>query len=316
MDILSLVTSDHAKFYRQQIDGLRARGHTVDVRSLSGMKVKDGVDQGGRSVTAYARYYPQAVADAFGSYDLVHANYGLTAPPAVVQPCCPVVLSLWGSDVMGTYSRVSKLCARFADAVIVMSEEMSDELGRPCHVIPHGIDLDRFSPQPQAEARTELGWDHDSYHVLFPYGPSRAVKNFPRAKRIVAAASEGLDRPVELQTMSGEPHERVPTYMNAADVLVLTSHSEGSPNTVKEALACNLPVVSVAVGDVRTQLAGVSHSTVSSDDDELTAALRAVLQAGDRSNGRETVEHLRVDRQLDRVEAVYRSVLPQGGEAV
>ncbi len=313
MRILSLVTSDHAKFYRQQVAGLRDRGHTVRTVSLSGTKVEDGIDKGGRSPAAYLRYYPRAVAAAAGEYDIVHANYGLTAPPAVVQPFQPVVLSLWGSDVMGKYGAVSEFCSRFADEVVVMSEEMDAELACDCHVIPHGIDLQRFKPQPQSKARDALGWDHDTRYVLFPYSPSRSVKNYPRAKRIVESARSGIDAPVEITTMSGEPHERVPLYMNAADALVLSSKREGSPNTVKEAMACNLPVISVAVGDVEAQLAGVSQSTASSDDDELAAALKTVLAAPERSNGREAVAYLALDRQLDRIESVYESVLPGGG---
>ncbi len=312
MRILSLVTSDYAKFYKQQVAGLRERGHTVRTVSLSGTKVEDGVDTGSRSPTAYLRFYPRAVAAAAGEYDLVHANYGLTAPPAVVQPFQPTVLSLWGSDLMGSFGAMSSVCSRFADEVVVMSDEMKAELGRDCHVIPHGIDLDRFKPQPQSEARDALGWDHDKRYVLFPYGPSRAIKNFSRAEHIVEAARQQLDVPVELATMSGEPHERVPLYMNAADALILSSNREGSPNTVKEAMACNLPVISVAVGDVSEQLDGVSHSTVSTDNAELAAGLRSVLASPERSNGREAVAHLSLDFQLDRIESVYASVLRGG----
>lgn len=308
MQILSLVSNGDSKFYRQQVAGLRARGHVVDTLAVPGRRRENGSDLETRSVTTYAAYYARAVAAQLGEYDLVHAHYGLTAPPAVVPPDHPVVLTLWGSDLMGEYGWLSRTCSRFADAVVVMSQEMADQLDGDCHVIPHGVDFDRFRPMPQAEARAELGWDRDAHHVLFPYGPSRQVKDFPRARRIVERARPEIDAPVELQTMTGVAHERVPRYMNAADALLLTSKREGSPNTVKEALACNCPVIATDVGDVAERLDGVAHSTAASDDAELADALVETLRAGERSDGREAISHLSRENQLDQIESVYRSV--------
>jgi len=77
----------------------------------------------------------------------------------------------------------------------------------------------------------------------------------------------------------------MPTLFNAADVLLLTSDREGSPNTVKEAMACNLPVVATDVGDVRSRLDGVANSHVAAiDDDRLADAVEAVLRRGQRSD--------------------------------
>jgi glycosyltransferase involved in cell wall biosynthesis len=308
MRILSLVTSDHARFYRQQVAGLRNRGHEVDVVSVPGRPVEDGVAVGGRSVSTYAKYFPRAVAAARDDYDLVHANYGLVAPAAVVQPFHPVVVSLWGSDLLGEYGWLSRLCSRLADAVVVMSEEMADAVDRDSHVVPHGVDLEKFRPLPQSAARAELGWDPDGCRVLFPYGPSREEKDFPRAERGVERARSRLDGPIELQTMSGVPHDRVPWYMNAADAMVLTSQSEGFPNTVKEAMACNLPVIAADVGDVADHLDDVVHSTAASDDETLARTLAEALRAGERSDGRDAIARYGLENQLDRIESVYESV--------
>ena len=309
MRVLSLVTNDTANFYRQQVAGLRNRGHTVDTLPVPGNIGTDGERTGSRPVSSYLWYYPRAVVAAAGAYDVVHANYGLTGPPAVLQPFHPVVLTLWGSDVTGDISLLSRACARFADAVVAMSREMADIVGGDCHVIPHGVEFQTFRPLPQSTARTEVGWDSEAHQVLFPYGPAREEKNFSRAERIVEEARTRLDDPVELQTMSGVPHERVPWYMNAANAMLLTSTREGSPNTVKEALACNLPVVTTDVGDTAQRVEGVTHSTASNDDEVLVDALVAVLRSGERSNGREAVADLQLANQLDRIEAVYRQVV-------
>lgn len=310
MRVLRLVTNDHSKFFRQQVAGLRDRGHELDVLSVPGDSVVDGQQTDRRPVSAYVRFYANAVATARGDYDLVHASYGLTAPPAVVQPFHPVVLSLWGSDVMGELGPITRQWARFADEVVVMSGEMADELPRDTHLIPHGVDLSRFRPSSRSEARTELGWEPDARHVLFPYGPSRDVKDYPRAERIVDDVRSMVDGPVRLQTVTGEPHDRMPLYMNAADAMLLTSKREGCPNAVKEALACNLPVVSVDVGDVARLLDGVSHSVAADDDDVLADALAGILEAPERSNGREAVSSISLSNQLDRIEALYRANVP------
>lgn len=300
--ILSLVTNDHAGFFRQQVSGLRERGHTVDVLAVPGYS-KD-VE---RSVVTYVRYYLRSVASSVRGYDLVHANYGLTAPPAVLQMTSPTVLTLWGSDLMGEYGWVSRLCARFVDEVVVMSEQMAEQCGRECHVIPHGIDLNLFRPLPRAFARAEIGWRQSARHVLFPYGTDREVKDFPRAKRIVDRVQSRTDRSVELHTVSGVPHSRMPLYMNAADALVLTSKREGMPNSIKEALACDLPVIATAVSDLPTVLTDVSNSVASDDDAILVETLSSVLRSGERSDGRAVVESLGKETQLDKLEAVYHS---------
>ena len=303
--VLSLVTNHRARFYLQQLDSLRDRGITVDI-----VTVPDGSKgSGSRQPLDYARFYLAALRASRGAYDVVHANYGLSAPPAVVQWFHPTVVSLWGSDLLGTYGAVGRWAARFADEVIVMSEEMAAELDRETHVIAHGIDLDRFRPEPQADCRAALGWDPEAAQVLFPYPPDRPVKNYPRAERIVAAAAGQLDCEVELQTVSGVSHDEMYRYMNAADVLLLTSNREGSPNSVKEAMACNLPVVSVDVGEVAERLAGVTPSAVHTDDSALAASLADIIRHGERSDGRDHIREISLDEQVDRLVDVYRSAL-------
>ena len=310
MDVLNLVTNAESQFYRTQVDVLEDTGVDTTTLAVPGThEYGENGDSANRSLVDYVKFYPPVLRRSFDSYDLIHANYGLTAPAAIAQPNLPVVLSLWGSDLMGTYGSVSEFCANHCDAVIVMSEEMAQRLDCECYVIPHGIDLDQFEPLPQADARDELGWDRDVHHVLFPYPPGREVKNYPRAERVVDLVRDRFDDDVELQTVSGVPHDLMPQYFNAADVLLLTSDREGSPNTVKEAMACNLPVVSTDVGDVRDRLDGVDHSRVATSDERLADAVADVLRSGERSDGREAVRSLSTDRMGERIHEVYQDVL-------
>ena len=307
LSVLNLVSNRDARFFQQQTEVLSQQGVDCTTSTPPGDHSTDGnVD---RRPIDYVRYFPKVLRESMDGHDLIHANYGLTAPMALAQARLPVVLSLWGSDLMGEYGWLSERCARHCDAVIVMSEEMARELGEPCYVIPHGIDTDRFAPRPTEEARAELGWDPDARHVLFPYPPTHEVKDHPRAQRLVERANERVEADVELQVVSGVPHAEVATYMNAADTLLLTSKREGSPNSVKESLACNLPVVSTDVGDVRERLDGVSPATVSDDDDDLVAGLVDVLEEPRRSNGRQAVRDISLARMGEQIRGVYETVL-------
>lgn len=304
LDVLSLVNTARARFYRQQTRGLSERG--VDTTTV----VVPGDSSEGRSPLDYARFYPSVLSRSVGGrYDVVHANYGLTAPHALAQPRRPVVLSLWGTDLFGPYGWLTRLCVPHADEVVVMSERMADRLDVPCTVVPHGIDLSRFRPLARERAKARVGWDHGTRHVLFPYPPTRTVKNYDLAERVVARVDERLPGPVRLRTLSGVPHDAMSDYYNAAHALVLVSDWEGSPNSVKEALACNVPVVSTDVGDVPERLAGVSHSYVCDTEDELVEALTSVVRAGARTDGRRAVAPLSLERTADRLRAVYDRVL-------
>lgn len=301
--VLQLVTNERAPFYQEQVSviedaGVVCRTVAVPDREATGRRRRD-----------YVRFYGRVLGATASHYDLVHANYGLTAPAALAQPRRPVVLSLWGSDLLGRYGRLSNWCASRANGVIVMSQQMQEKLDTDAAVIPHGIDLEKFRPEPRVQARRAVGWRGDSVNVLFPYDPDRSVKNHPRAKRVVERVAATTERPVRLRTVSGIDHERVPDYMNAADVLLVTSESEGSPNAVREALACDLPVVSTDVGDVAEHVGPLSYSGVGADDDELVERVRTVVTDAPVSEGRAQVHQYGLDAMQESLLGVYDEVL-------
>ena len=264
-------------------------------------------------------------AHRFEDFDLMHAQFGQSGLMAW-KAGLPLVVTFRGSDVLGVIGkrgrytargvvlkRVSRMVARWASAVIIVSEHFAATLppGLPLHVIPSGLDLDLFRPLPREDARRQLGLPLDKPLVLFGGNPAVARKRYPLAQQAVRTISEPED--IEMVVLTGIPRDQVPVYMNACDLLLMTSKHEGSPNVVKEALACNVPVVSVDVGDVRQRIGTVAGCILCPDDtpEALGAAVTTVLRRKPCINGREAVRDLDERLLTRKAIAVYQSVLGQ-----
>jgi teichuronic acid biosynthesis glycosyltransferase TuaC len=318
-----MVTSDYpadgrprtTHFIKRQAEFVRAAGVDVEVFHFDGSKKLVNYVRAWRRLRRHLQR---------GQYDLVHAQFGqsglLTFPRRL-----PLLVTLRGSDILGIVDdasgrytlkgrilqSLSRFVARRADAVILVSDHMRDVVGRTdaIHVIPSGLDLALFRPIPQAEARERLGLSPTKRLVLFVGRPNQARKRFALAQRAVEILNQTL--PAELVVAWKVQHVDIPYYMAASDVMVFTSMQEGSPNVVKEALACDLPVVSVPVGDVEARLAGIAGCELCSDErpEAIAAALERVLRRGGRVNGRQTVQHLDETLLTRKVIAIYESIL-------
>jgi glycosyltransferase involved in cell wall biosynthesis len=178
-----------------------------------------------------------------------------------------------------------------------------------------GVDMTRFDRVPRHEARRALGLRSDARVVLFVGNPEFRVKRFALAQDAVAKVCLELES-VQLIPVYGRTHDDVALFMNAADALVLTSHSEGSPTVVKEAMACGLPVVSVDVGDVREQLDGVRPSYIcESTAGSLAHALIKILESPQRSNGREMIARFTNEAAASVILTIYRETIKRNVSA-
>jgi glycosyltransferase involved in cell wall biosynthesis len=308
-------------FVRSQVESIEELGVTIERYEIEGW----------RGAWNYARALRELPAVTRRARpDLVHAHYGLSGA-AALRVEAPLVVSFCGDDLLGSAGsngrltaksravcRLSFETARRASAVIVKSDEMRRRIpsARSIDVIPNGVDLGLFTVRPQDEARAELGWTGRGRILLFAGPPEARVKNWPLASA-VADELKRRGREVELVAIWGQPHDAVVTAMNAADVLLLTSLHEGSPNAVKEAMAVGLPVVAAPVGDCAERLAGCRPgAVVERTVDAFAAAVEDVLDASGRSNGRELVAPLELSTVARRVLQVYERVLDDKGRRV
>jgi teichuronic acid biosynthesis glycosyltransferase TuaC len=254
---------------------------------------------------------------------IVHAQYGsMNAFLSAVSGNTPLVITFRGSDLnpvpsIGAARSVfghllSNLAAMKAAHVICVSEELRDRLRwarRRAQVIVGGVDLDLFKPSEKSEARSRLGWQQDARVVLFNAGRHPKVKRLDLAEAVVAEARKALSE-ITMVTLRGDTEpDSMPLYYSAADCLLVTSDWEGSPTVIKEALACNLPVVSVPVGDAVERLKNVTPSAIAGRDPvQLAQAVLQVFRAGIRSNGRQAVQDLSEREEAKRIFSIYASM--------
>lgn len=236
--------------------------------------------------------------------NIIHAHFGTVT--ALVSACAslssgiPLIVTFHGSDLNNTSSAdgyirdffqrlFSNLAAFTADSIVCVSEHVKNglwwrrELAR---VVPCGIDLSLFRPIDKATCRASLGWDSSAKIIVFNNGSGSPIKR----QDIVMEALEIIKRDdpdTDLKILRDLEYSRVPVYLNAADCLVLCSDNEGSPTIIKEALACNLPIVSVPVGDTPEMLRGVRNTKlVRQAPNAIAEAVLDVVSAGRRSDGR------------------------------
>ena len=304
-------------FVEQQIKGLREAGLDVEVlfidRRQKGVSAYLGL---GSRIRSRLRCF---------NADVVHVMYGGVMAELATRTVRdrPIIVTFHGSDLLG--GRLSGYFGRFsawygvlsswsaarrATGIVVVSKLLQDALPQgidrsKIRIIPCGVDLKRFQPLEPSLCRRQLGWNQDSFHVLFNSNGGDPVKQPHLARAAVQALTSSKIR-VEMHELRGVSHSQVPVWLNASDVILLTSDHEGSPTIIKEALACNLPVVSVDVGDVRDQIRGIEGCYIASPEPaDLAAKLRLVHAGARRVDARERIEHLSVERIAARLKEFY-----------
>ncbi|MFN8582191.1 MAG: glycosyltransferase family 4 protein [Gemmatimonadaceae bacterium] len=314
-------------FARRQIDSIAEAGVTVERFYLAS-----------RTSVAVLQRERQRLRERIAAFmpHIVHAHFGsMTAYAVTLTSRIPVVVTFRGTDLNPRYHSawrnltdgfvrtnlghaLSHAASWKAAGIVCVSAQLRDKLVGQARraraiVVPVGVRLDRFPLIPRERARAILEWAPDAPVILFNAGRN------PKSKRVdLALASWRVVQrtmpQARLVLLDGhQAPESVPLYLNAADCVLMTSDYEGSPNIVKEAMACNLPVVTTPVGDTRERLARVRPSAIVAPDPEaLGAAVLQMLKDPCRSNGREIVaEELRDEVLTRKIVALYERIRQQ-----
>jgi glycosyltransferase involved in cell wall biosynthesis len=242
--------------------------------------------------------------------DIVHAHYGLSGLLANLQRIIPVITTFHGSDINllnnWIYSQSSALLSRYS---IFVSKNLSAKivLKSQSSIVPSGVDLEQFFPMDKSEARRLLNLPTGKTLVLFAGSFENTIKNYPLAK----AAINLLDH-VKLVELKGYSRSEVNLLLNACDAALMTSLHEGSPQFIKESMACNRPVVSTNVGDVKDIFGDVEgHYIAKSDKTDIARKIQQALEFSSTQHGRQRIIDLGLDLHsvTSKIVTIYNSIL-------
>lgn len=288
-----------APFITDQVEALQKAGVVCEYFTVEGKGVKGYLRNFIPMMRKIREFQP----------DIIHAHYGLSGLLANLQRKVPVVTTYHGSDINNPkvlrYSKVSIILSAWNIFVSHRNIQLAG-VKRKFSLIPCGVDTDIFRPIERKPVRKKLDLRESDHIVLFAGAFDNPVKNPELAKEAVAKVPDA-----RLMEMKGYSRVQVAELMNAADVCLMTSHSEGSPQFIKEAMACGCPIVSVDVGDVAEILEGVEGCYIA-DRNAMNVALKIeqVLIADRRTNGYEKIKNSGYEATVvaEKIQNVYQNI--------
>jgi glycosyltransferase involved in cell wall biosynthesis len=291
-------------FVQEHVETLRKFGVEVDVFFTNPKRTR----------AAYLTELPALIRQIrAGNYDIIHAHhsycvYQLALVRQLIRHCPPIIFTIHEGEAFlpkdlrdpkadflkqFVYSkRLKRWALGMVDFVVSVERHLPQVVGYkgPYEVIPPGVNTELFRPMDLIECRKKLGLPQFEQIVLFP---AESKRDFNKGFDLFQQSLAYLKRPVRLITGGSIPHDQMPLYMNAADVIVQTSRFEASPMVVKEAMACNRPMVSTDVGDVREIFDDTpGYFLCAPDPKDIAEKIEQALQFGQPTRGRARILEL------------------------
>ena len=243
-------------------------------------------------------------------FNLIHAHYGLSGLLATLQRKIPVIITFHGSDInINKNYKWSFIASRLSSKNIFVHKDQPKKLKVMLNekdIIPCGINLKIFQPKDKVALRKKLDWDQKKVYILFSSSFDKPVKNVNLAYKSTQNIKNS-----ELIELKNYTKIELSNLMNAADLLLVTSFSETGPLIVKEAIACNCPVVSTDVGDVKEIIVKRKNSFVTSyNPKEIEAVIKKVIKLKKPVPKDElTLQEYDLNYAAQRIKVVYQECL-------
>lgn len=278
-----------SEIVRNQGDSLIFQGIDVDYYLIKGSGVKGYL----KNILPLLRIIKK------NKYSLIHAHYLFSAITASLTFKKPLLVSLMGSEVSKNkiYIFLIRVLNKFFwSGLVVKTERMSNILNiRGVRVLPNGVNMVKFIPMDKIYCQSKLGWASDKKHILFASQPERKEKNFELAR---SAINFLMNDKIEMHYLKDIPNNDLVFYYNSADVILLTSKREGSPNVIKEAMACNRPIVATDVGDISKLIDNLENCYLTSfKPEDVARKLNKAIDTKTFPDGRKRLTELSLDSE-------------------
>jgi glycosyltransferase involved in cell wall biosynthesis len=297
----------HQAFIYEQEQSLKSFGVQVDYFLIRG-----------KGILGYLKHYSKLKKELSKNYELIHAHNGLCGLISNLQRKIPVITTYHGSDINVLHLRlISYFAILWSSRNIFVSKKQyyKSLIKRKIDIIPCGVDLTVFKMMDKTVSKRILNLSDNNKYVLFSSAFSIKIKNKPLVN---SALKYLVNEDIQLLELKDKTREEVSLLINSCELVILTSFSEGSPQIIKESMACNCPIVSTDVGDVRDIIGDTEGCFICSYDPEDVAekvklALTYSHENG-RTNGRERIIEMGLgsDKIANRIISIYQTVLKKG----
>lgn len=257
--------------------------------------------------------------------DIIHAHYGLSGFTAVLQRKVPVIITFHNGEVDTFLGNLfSSIASLFAKHTIYVAQHIYNRTYfKPksnYSIIPCGINIEDCNITEQKAARKLLGFDEQKKYILFGGAFDNLRKNYKVIKealkldgRMIVKTDLGDDYgDVVCIEMKGLTRSECVLRMCACDLFMLPSKSEGSPQALKEAMACNCPIVATDIADIKHLLGNLpGHYICSFEPEDVAKKIKLALDFNGRTNGRERIIEIGLTNEqvAKKIISIYNQVL-------
>lgn len=294
-------------FVKEQIDSLSRIGIDNDVFFINGRE--NGKKEYINSIFRLRKHLKTK------NYDIIHCHHAYSAVVLffTFRSCrYKTIISYQNDPIKEGGSFLYRYLRLFSDAIILKNYDQKF-VSKKTFYLPNGVDIDFFKPYDKHRCKIELNLNPEFNYILFMDSyKRRRQKRIDRFNETISILKQN-GNPLNVQPLilTNTDRQLIPYYINASTLHLLTSDFEGSPNSVKECLACNTKVVSTPVGNVEDLIGDVPGCYISPSFDPSSLAelvIKSIKFSDFQGRSKLIDKNFDIESVALRIEKIYKSL--------